>query len=151
MLSDNPCPEYRLRLLEHSPLGLIEEISLKAVLDAVTALKLGALETPTPKTNLSPAERTCLYLTALGKTNKEIAVVRNVTEGVVKNSLNSVHYKLGLKTRIQLAHYYYGNWHLLGDWRPLDPSPFYAYLLRAQQPDKTLPKAPSVQRRFLSN
>lgn len=150
ILSDNPCPEYRLRLLERDPIGLVEEISLKAVLDAAEAVKFNALTPPETKTRLTPSERTCLHLAADGKTNKEIAVVRDVTEGVVKNSLNSINYKLGLKSRIQLAHYYYGNWHLLKNWQPTEPSPFYAHLLRAQQPDEALPKAPTVQRRYLS-
>lgn len=125
ILSDNPCPEYRLRLLECGPLGLVGEISLRAVLCAAEALRLGALTPPAAKTCLTPVERTCLHLAAIGKTNKEIAVARDVTEGVVKNSLNAINHKLGFKTRIQLAHYYHGNWHLLKE-RPASRPPLQA-------------------------
>ena len=113
VLSDNPCPEYCLNLLESDLVGLVREISLKAILDVVEAVELDAPTTSGAKTHLTPAERACLHLVAGGKTNKEIAVIRDVTEGVVKNRLNSINRKLGLKSRIQLAHYYYGNWHLL--------------------------------------
>ena len=122
ILSDNPCPEYRLRLLECGPLGLVGEVSLRAVLCAAQTLRLGALTPPATKTCLTPAERTCLHLAAIGKTNKEIAVARDVTEGVVKNSLNAINHKLGFKTRIQLAHYYHGNWHLLRERPASRPS-----------------------------
>ena len=117
VLSDNPCPEYRLELWEYQPLGLVEEISLNAVLNTVKALEEGAFTRSLASTHLTPSERVCLRLVAGGKTNKEIAVARKVTEGTVKNSLSSISDKLGLKTRIQLAHYYYGNWHLLKGWR----------------------------------
>ena len=78
----------------------------------------GRVHHPELSTPLTPAERRTLQLVAKGHTNDEIASLRGVKVGTVKNVLSTIYQKLYLKSRVQAALYYYGHWHLLLDWSP---------------------------------
>lgn len=117
-MSRNHCPAYRLDLLEGGPAALIYPKNSQTILSTLTLVSQGETVHPTVHTPLTPAERYTVRYTARGHTNKEIAKVRNISEGRIKNILSVVYGKLNLKSRVQLAHYYYGNWHLLPGWTP---------------------------------
>jgi DNA-binding CsgD family transcriptional regulator len=68
------------------------------------------------KSMLTPTERFTLYCVARGLDNKQVAKQRNVSEGVVKNTLTSIYEKMKLG-RDELVHYYLGNSHLLSNWK----------------------------------
>jgi DNA-binding CsgD family transcriptional regulator len=120
IVSDNPCPEYRLDLCDLEPVALLSGVS---VTDLVSVLQLvmqgaGPLAAAPPLTPLSRTERPTLRLVATGHSNDEIARLRQVEVQTVKNTVRSIYQKLYLKTRVQVAHYYFGNWHLLEGWTP---------------------------------
>ena len=108
--SDNPCSDYLQMLLELSPFSLVTTLSDYTI---ASALIRGYKITPDITPKLSPSERHTLKLVADGYTNKQIAQKRNTSTGVVENCLSVIYRKLSLKTRIDLAHYFFGNWHLL--------------------------------------
>lgn len=108
--TENICHEYLQILLDADVRLIVSQTSARAVKKALhTDFKRVKAFTP----RLSPAERAVLKLTAEGKTNKGVACVRGVTEGTVENMLVAIHRKLGLKTKVELVHYFYGNWHLM--------------------------------------
>ncbi|CAN5479478.1 hypothetical protein BH24DEI1_BH24DEI1_07370 [soil metagenome] len=115
VVTDNPCPEYKLDLLEQEPAALLSGVSLPDIVRTLEELEAGQKQ-PLPKLSspLTPVERLTLRLAARGCDNKVIAKARNTGEGTVKNSLQVVFQKLGFESRVQLAHYY-GNWHALDD------------------------------------
>jgi DNA-binding CsgD family transcriptional regulator len=119
VVSDNPCPEYQLDLLERSPKALLTQASVAEIAAALRHLaKAGRMPTPKFASPLTKAERLTLRLAAKGHDNKTIAKVRHVSEGTVKNTIQSIFQKLGFHARVQLALYYYGCWHVLEDWQP---------------------------------
>lgn len=117
IVSDNYCPAYQMDLLAQEPAGLVAFSNVEDLLLSLHMVRLGHQIRPRVVTPLTPAERRVLCLTAYGLTNKAIAVRRNVSERTVKNILHSCYIKLNLKTRVQVAHYYFGNWHLLREWK----------------------------------
>lgn len=119
VVSDNPCFEYRLDLLELSPAALLTQVSVAEIAAALRRLtESGQIPTPKLSSPLTKAERLTLRLAAKGHDNKTIAKVRNVSEGTVKNTIQTIFQKLGFHARVQLALYYYGCWHVLEDWQP---------------------------------
>ena len=118
IISRNHCPAYRLDLLEGGPAALVYPKNIQAIVSTLNLVAEGETVHPTVHTPLTPAERYTVRYTARGHTNKEIAKVRNISEGRIKNILSVVYGKLNLKSRVQIAHYYYGNWHLLPGWTP---------------------------------
>ena len=117
-VSNNYCPAYQLDLLKSEPLGLLISDTPETVIGLLELIQAGNVVHPKAQTLLTPAERHTLKLVARGNSNKEIAKSRNVQETTVKNSLHTIYRKLNLKSRVQAAHYYYGNWHLLPSWSP---------------------------------
>lgn len=118
LASNNASPTYRLDLLERDPAALISLRCQEALLATLRLVRAGETLHPKLWTPLTPVERQMVRYTAQGHTNKEIAKLRGVGEGHVKNTLSAVYSKLNLRSRVQLAHYYYGSWHLLKDWTP---------------------------------
>lgn len=117
ILSDNACPSYQLDLIEREPAALLpldKVDSLGPILDSLSA---GHTLYPKVTTPLSPTERRTVRLVAFGLSNKAIASRRKVTERTVKNTLYACYEKLNLRTRVQVAHYYLGNWHLIQGWQ----------------------------------
>ena len=110
--TDNPCPDYLSALSELKPFGLLTTLSDYAI---ARALLRGHKEMPTLIPKLSPSERCTLKLAVNGLSNKQIAKARQTSPGVVENCLSIIYRKLSLKSRVELAHYFYGNWHLLPD------------------------------------
>lgn len=118
ILSHNRCPAYQLDLLDLQPAALITSSSVKTWLHTLANLRAGQRNYPELDTPLTRMERRTLQLVAQGHTNLEIAELRGVKEGTVKNVLSTIYQKLYLKSRVQAALYYYGHWHLLLDWSP---------------------------------
>lgn len=117
IVSDNPCPEYRLALLEQRPLALLSGASLSEI---ARVLKQGAPPQLEPYSPLSDIEQRTLRLIALGHSNSDIAKQRSVAPQTVKNAVRALYQKLNLSSRVGLAHYYFGNWYLLLErgWLP---------------------------------
>lgn len=117
IVSDNPCPEYRLDLLDQGPIALLSDAS---VLDIVKVLRGTLPPQQLYETPLTGVERATLRLIATDHSSCAIAQTRGVSEQVVKNTISALYQKLHLKTRLQAAHYYFGNWHLLlqRGWTP---------------------------------
>jgi two-component system response regulator DevR len=67
---------------------------------------LSASPTEPKEEELSPQERRVIALVAEGKTNKEIAVVLNLSEKTVGNYLSNVFQKLNITRRSQAAVYF---------------------------------------------
>lgn len=118
IVSDNPCPEYRLTLLNQRPLALLSGVSLAEV---ASVLRRGTpAPQPKPYSSLSEVEQLTLRLIATGNCNAAIAEQRRVAPQTVKNAVRGVYQKLNLSSRVELAHYFFGNWYLLleGGWLP---------------------------------
>lgn len=116
--TDNPCPEYRLDLQERYPAALTWLMPIdKLVIDINTVQKDEWIHSK-PLTPLTPTERLTLQMVAEEKTNKEIANARGVSVKTVKNTLSIIYLKLGLESRLQAFHYYYGQWRWLCNWKP---------------------------------
>lgn len=113
IITDNPCPEYQLDLLEHHPAGMVLSLELNCILRALASLQKGETFLPTVRSSLTRAERSVLYLSAIGRSAKDMAKERDTSVGTVNNVLHVIYQKLGLGSRVELAHYYFGNWHLL--------------------------------------
>jgi DNA-binding NarL/FixJ family response regulator len=58
-----------------------------------------------PHSNLTARELSILQLIASGKSNKEIALTLNLTEGTVKGYVSTIFDKLGVEDRTQAALY----------------------------------------------
>jgi DNA-binding CsgD family transcriptional regulator len=113
IVTDNPCPEYQLDLLGHHPAGMVLSLELNCILRAMASLQKGETFLPTVRSSLTRAERSVLYLSAIGRSAKDMAKQRDTSIGTVNNVLHVIYQKLGLGSRVELAHYYFGNWHLL--------------------------------------
>jgi DNA-binding CsgD family transcriptional regulator len=119
VIAENPYPEYSLDVLEARPAAFLSRFSVPEVIRTLELLETGQeVALPKPLSPLTRAERLTLQLTARGYENKAIAKLRNTGEGTVKNSLQTIYQKLGLRSRVQLAHYYYGHWHVIEGWQP---------------------------------
>ena len=117
-MSGNRCPAYQLDLLASKPAGLLLSDTPEAAVEVLKIIQAGSVIYPNAQTPLTPVERYTLKLVARGNSNKEIAKCRKVQETTVKNSLHTIYKKLNLRSRVQAAHYYYGNWHLIPQWTP---------------------------------
>lgn len=117
VVSDNPCPEYRLDLLEHRPAALLHNVSMEQL---AYHLKDPCLAQPSPRSVLTPMERLTLRLLAHGRSPKQVAQHREISEGRVKNTVASIYQKLGLSSKAHLTLYYFGLWHVLmaEGWEP---------------------------------
>jgi DNA-binding CsgD family transcriptional regulator len=113
IVTDNPCPEYRLDLLDERPAALLSNASIADIVRALPLLQTDELPCTENLSPLTFGERAILRLAAKGLRNKEIAKQRGISEGRVKNVLGTIYYKLGLSAQSQLPLYYYGCWHVL--------------------------------------
>ena len=109
--TDNKCPEYRRELVCAEPHIVVLGVTAQLIR---SSLYSGFVIEP-PTTVLSPTEGKILKLVAEGNSNKKTALYRNTSEGVIENALHSIYQKLSLKTRVDLVHYFYYNWHLLDE------------------------------------
>ncbi len=122
--SDNVCVTYQLELLERNPAALVGLRCCEALVATLQLVHNGTKLYPKlSKTPLTPVERRTVHYIAQGYTNKEVAKLRGVGEGHIKNTLSNIYAKLKLRSRVQIAHYYYGHWHLIKGWTP--PYPLY--------------------------
>ncbi|RDI94453.1 DNA-binding response regulator [Meiothermus sp. QL-1] len=120
VLTGNPCPHYLRDLLEHDPDGLIatpvgpEEVreALHRVAKGHKIRYLPELE-PDP---LCPREREILRLVALGMTNAELENRFGLKAKTVKNYVCNILDKLGMKSRVEVALYYFGVHPMLYTW-----------------------------------
>ena len=116
VVTDSPCPEYWEELWSLRPRALLAGgHRIPEVADALDRAQAGGhfRHVPHHASPLTEAERKLLRHGAVGWDNKRIAHACKLTEGTVKNGLNRVFQKLGLKNRTELALYYWGLWHLL--------------------------------------
>lgn len=109
VISDNPCPEYKLDLLSLKPAALID-FTPSALLEAVRAVEAGQTMLPEVSSVLTPTERLTLRLVANGHSLKAVALMRGTKINTTRNTVQTLYAKLGLKSAVQLALYYYGNW-----------------------------------------
>lgn len=116
----NPCPEYRLDLLGFNPAAVLPLAPLNSLTKLVEAVQTYTYIAEEPITPLTPSERMTLMLIAYEHSYSEIARIRSITPGTVKNTLGKIYLKLNLRSGSQAAHYYYGRWnHLLNEqWSP---------------------------------
>ena len=117
IVTDNPCPEYKLDLLSKGPSALMSNVS---VADIYQVLGKAINPYPTLRTPLSRCERLTLHLVATDHSNCDIARIRAVEEQTVKNTVLTIYHKLYFNSRLQAAYYYFGKWHLLHQkgWTP---------------------------------
>lgn len=117
VVSDNPCPEYRLDILEHHPAALLHNVSIEQL---AGHLKNPCRARPLPCSPLTPTERLTLRFLVHGRSPKQIAQCREISEGRVKNTVAVIYQKLGLKSKAHLTLYYFGLWHVLmaEGWTP---------------------------------
>ncbi|ADI13744.1 LuxR C-terminal-related transcriptional regulator [Truepera radiovictrix] len=121
VVTDNPCPEYCLFLVEQRPAAVVSNLVLDDVIDAFDAVRRGTRLYPTLKTSLTAAERTTLHLIAQGHHMRDIARWRGVGINSVRNTVSELYSKLQLDSHVKLALYYYGCWDILElehGWRP---------------------------------
>jgi DNA-binding CsgD family transcriptional regulator len=116
IISDNPCPEYRLDLLDDCSTTLLSGTPMAEVVMALQ--RPDAAPHCQPETPLCPAERLTLKLLATDHSNCDIARLRSVELQTVKNTIHALYRKLHISSRLQASHYYFGNWHLLTGWTP---------------------------------
>lgn len=110
VISDNPCPEYKLDLMLLKPAALIDQFTSSALLEAVCAVEAGQTMLPDVSSVLTPTERLTLRLVANGHSVKAVAAVRGTKLTTTRNTIQTLYTKLGLKSAVQLALYYYGHW-----------------------------------------
>lgn len=119
IVTDNPCPEYRLDILGQNPEALLSKASIADIVQALTLSTTGDLY-PYITSPLTLGERRILRLSAKGLRNKKIAQARRISVGRVKNILTNIYQKLYLNSQAQLTLYYFGSWHALSEegWKP---------------------------------
>ncbi|MCX8033658.1 MAG: response regulator transcription factor [Thermoleophilia bacterium] len=112
VLTGNLCPHYLRDLLDHDPDGLIatpvgpEEVreALKRVAEGHKIRYLPELS-PDP---LCPREQEILRLVAMGLTNAELQNRFGLQAKTVKNYVSNILDKLDLRSRVEIALYYFG-------------------------------------------
>jgi DNA-binding NarL/FixJ family response regulator len=114
--TDNDCPEYLLDLQKRGAVAILPLTPNISLWREVLSVMDGEHVPQVYKSILTPTERFTLYCVARGLDNKQVAKQREVSEGVVKNSLTAIYEKLKLG-RDELVHYYLGNSHLLSNWK----------------------------------
>lgn len=90
VITDNPCPEYRLDLLDQQPAALLSNVSIADIVAALVTLAEGQVIHPATTSPLTPGERAILALAARGLSNREIALARGSSEQRVKNALGEI-------------------------------------------------------------
>lgn len=121
VVSDNPCPEYRLDLLELEPRALLDASTLDGLREALAGVLAGQEVASEITSHLTLAERRTLRLHALGRSARDIAAARGVRTSTVRNTTHMIYVKLGLSSVVQLAQYYFGLWDVLeavSGWHP---------------------------------
>jgi DNA-binding CsgD family transcriptional regulator len=120
IVTDNPCPEYRLDLLDERPAALLGNASISDIVRTLSHWQTDELPCLKNRSLLTSAERAVLRLAAKGLRTKKMAKQRGISEGRVKNILGAIYYKLGLNGQTELSLYYYGCWHVLYErgWEP---------------------------------
>jgi len=116
VVSDNPCPEYWEDLWDFDPCALlVGGHNLPDIVKALTRVQAGEVfrQMPHHDSPLTVGERQLLRAAASGLENKQVACEQQLSVGTVKNGLNRVFEKLGLKNRTQAALYYWGLWQWL--------------------------------------
>jgi DNA-binding CsgD family transcriptional regulator len=113
IVTDNPCPEYRLFLIEQHPAAVVSNLSVDDVISTLDAVRRGTRLYPTLKTPLTDAERMTLHLIARGHQMHDIARRRGVGVSTVRNTVSELYSKLQLNSHVKLALYYYGCWEIL--------------------------------------
>ncbi|GIW35761.1 response regulator transcription factor [Meiothermus sp.] len=112
VLTGNPCPHYLRDLLEHDPDGLIvTPVGPEGVREALQLVAEGHKIRHLPELGpdpLCPREREILRLVAHGLTNIELANHFGLRAKTVKNYVSNILDKLGLKSRVEAALYYFG-------------------------------------------
>lgn len=89
IVSDNPCAEYQLELLEHCPAALLSGVSIREIAEH---LKDAAdYQPPILASPLTPTERLTLRFSACERSTKQIAQHRDISEGRVKNTVGAVY------------------------------------------------------------
>lgn len=121
VVTDNPCPEYKLYLLEANPAALIGGAGLDKVVTTLARVQGGERCCPNFITTLTKSECLTLHFIAEGHALKKIAHIKGVGDGTLRNTITELYVKLNLKSHVQLALYYHGHWHILmqvHNWRP---------------------------------
>jgi DNA-binding NarL/FixJ family response regulator len=113
VVSDNPCPEYKLDLLQRNPAALLGQVKIEDIGKAIKAVRAGHTLYPTLSSCLTHKERETLRYVAEGYALSQCAKPRGGSAGTLRNTIHAIYTKLGLRSHVQLAHYYYGNWTLL--------------------------------------
>ena len=118
ILTENPCPEYALDLLEYRPAGLIVCPSgerFTALGRALSLIHRGNIvrEHPRLQTRLLPSERALLRLLSRQVGTREIAEVLSLSHKTVRNRISEIGQKLELENRSQIVMYYTGQWQWL--------------------------------------
>lgn len=111
VMTDNPCPEYQLDLLDRKPAFLINAPLPSETLTQLCAqVAKGVLSgcVRQPDTALTPMERKLLRLSASYSTIPEVAATLKRSVGSVKNNLSNLYSKLGLNNYSDLRLYYFG-------------------------------------------
>ncbi len=121
IISDNPCADYQVNLLERKPAALLPWLTTEKLIETLREVWSGKNIVATFDPLLAPRERLTLQLIAEGYEINAIAEKMDVTEGTLRNRIHDIYTKLGLNSGVQLSHYYYGRWRLLvhhHNWRP---------------------------------
>ena len=123
IISDNPCPEYKLDVLARKPAALLGRITLEELVESIRMVEAGHNVVPEVSSILTPAERFTLQLIARGHNIKEVAALRGAKASTTRNTIQVIYTKLGLRSAVQLLHYYYGNWETLRNLGVLAEAP----------------------------
>lgn len=120
VITNNPCPEYKLDFAEKFPRARFCGYSVVDIKENLFTLEQTSNPSPEKASSLTPTERLVLQLLAKGHTTRQVAQQRGVSEGRIKNVLQTIYQKLGLGSKVQIPIYYYGLWHILqaGGWEP---------------------------------
>jgi DNA-binding CsgD family transcriptional regulator len=121
IVSDNPCLEYQADLSDDGPAALLPWLTTGRLIQMLQDVRSGQRVLAASKPFLPPSERRTLRLIAEGYDTPTIASMLGITEGTLRNRTHAIYTKLGLKSSVQLSHYYYGRWRLLEHrhgWRP---------------------------------
>ncbi len=73
VVSDNPCAEYRLELLEHRPAALLSNVSVEELAEHL--INPSTYLPPIFASPLTPTERLTLRLLAYGRTSKKPSTI----------------------------------------------------------------------------
>ena len=110
----------RARELLASALTIFEELGATLWAERVRA-ELARIGGRAPSTGqLTPVEERIVALVSEGRTNREVGAVLNLSARTVEGHLSRVYGKLGLRSRVELAHRVDEGW---DSWKPTDQPP----------------------------